>query len=140
VTPAELLAELHQRGIEVHLTSDGHLRLTGPAQAALTPALRGDVATQRPALVALLAPEVAEPADAGTDARPVSQDRAESALPAEGSSGAPGWLLWGGLAVVVVVLGAAYRLARPAPAPAPEAPSPAALPATWPYSGQRWNW
>jgi hypothetical protein len=125
----------------VHLTGDGHLRLTGSTEAALTPALRGEVEAARQELVALLASEVGRPADAATGAHPVLLDPAAPATTslADNSSGLPGWLVWGGLAVVVAALGAAYLLGRAA-ASAPEAPSPAPLPAAWPYGGQSWNW
>lgn len=140
MTPTELLVELHRCGITVHTTGDGHLRLTGATEAALTPALRDEVATQRPALAALLAPPVSGPAEDGTAVRPVSLDTAAPAPPADSSSGLPGWLVWGGLVVVAAILGVAYLLARPAGAAVPEAPSPAPPPAAWPYSGQSWYW
>ena len=142
MTPTQLLAELHRRGINVRVTGDGRLRLTGTTEAALTPALRNEVEAARQELVALLASEVGRPAEAASGAHPVLLD---PALPAntpsaDNSSGLPGWLVWGGLAVAVgVVLGAAYLLGRPAAA-APEAPSPAPLPTAWPYNGwQSWG-
>ena len=138
MTPGELLAELHQRGITVDVADDGHLRLTGPAEAALTPALRDEVVARRLALVALLGPAIVGQTEAGTAVRPVPLDTAASAPPAGGSSGLPGWLRWCGLAVVAIV-GVVYLVGRAA-APAPEAAAPAPLPATWPYSGQSWSW
>jgi hypothetical protein len=139
MTPTELLAELHRREIAVHVTDDGHLRLTGPAEAALTPALRAEVEAQHQALVTLLAPPQGGSGDARTVARPSLRDPAVSAPPADGTSAVPGWLPWVGLAVVAAILGAAYLLGRP-DAPAPPAPSPASAYAGWPYGGQSWNW
>ena len=139
MTPRELLAELHRRGISVHVTDDGHVRLTGPVEAALTPALRSEVVSQRQGLVLLLGAEDGGPADAATVERPVSPDTPAAAAPPGGSSGLLGWLLWGGLAALGVGLGAAHLLGRPA-ASAPAAPSPAPLPGGWPYTGQRWVW
>ena len=139
MTPTQLLAELHRRGIRVRVTGDGRLRLTGPTEAAITPALRDEVVSQRQGLVALLAAEVGGPIDAATGARPVSPDTPAAAAPPVGASGLRRWLLWGGLAVVGVVLGAAYLVGRGA-ASAPEAPSPAPVPAAWPYRGQSWGW
>jgi TubC N-terminal docking domain len=137
VTAIELLAELHRRGITVGATGDGRLRLTGPAEAALTPALRRNVEALRRELVALLAAEVGGPTDAATAARP--PDAAAPVLPAQGSSELSGSFVWSGLAVVVAVLGAAYLIGRTSAAPAPEAPPPAPMSA-WPYSGQSWDW
>ena len=128
MTPTELLAELHRRGIAVHRSDDDHLRLTAPAEAALTPALRAEVEAQREALVTLLAPPLSGSGDGTTAAAPDAQETGASAL--------PGWL-WGALALVVAVAGATYWFTRPA-APAPQVPSPAPLPAGWPYGGQSW--
>lgn len=139
MTPTELLAELHRRGISVHLTDAGHLRLTGPTEAALTPALLDEVKAQRRELVALLVAENGGPIDAGSGARPVSPDTPAAAAPPVGASGLLGWLLWAGLAAVGVVLGAGYLVGRAA-ASAPEAPSPAPMAAAWPYRGQSWDW
>jgi hypothetical protein len=139
MTPTELLAELHQRGISLRVTDDGHLRLTGPAEAALTPALRAEAETARQALAALLTPEVGGSGEFATAVHPALPDTDALALPADGRQGLPGWLLWAGLAVVAAILGAAYLLGRQA-APAAKAPSSAPLPATWPYSGQSWGW
>ena len=129
MSPAELLAELHRRGIAVHRTDDDHLRLTGPAEAALTPALRAEVEAQREALVTLLAPPLSGSGDGASAAAPDA--------PSAGASALPGWLLAGALAAVAAALGATYWVTRPA-APAPQVPSPAPLPAGWPYGGQSW--
>lgn len=120
MTPTELLAELHRRGITVRATGDGHLRLTGASEAALTPALRRDVEAQRLELVALLAPEGSE----------------RTAPPGEGSSEVPDWLAWGGIAALVAVV-VVYLIGRPSAAPPPEAPPP---PVGWSYDGwQSWD-
>jgi hypothetical protein len=150
VTPTELLAELHRRGIAVRATRDGHLRLTGASEAALTPALRRDVEAQRSDLVALLAREGSGPTDAGTAMRPLPQDTAapapppvdrlpgseRTAPPAEGSSEVPGWLAWGGIAALTAaVLGVVYLIGRPSAAPQPEAPPPPGAAYRPPWAG-----
>ncbi len=153
MSPADLLAELHGRGIAVRATSDGHLRLTGAAEAALTPALRRAVAAQRPELVALLATEGSGRAGAASALHPLPPDAAaprpqpadqhpsgeQTAPPGEARSRVSGWLGWGLAGLAAAALAVAYLIGRPSEAAQDEAPAPSPVPG-WPYTGwQSWG-